>query len=294
MSASKRRNVLGRGLESLIPSGPADTLTTGVTEIDIERISPNRYQPRDYFDPEELANLANSIRQNGVIQPIVVRPLGEDFQIVAGERRWRAAQQAGLKRVPAVIKNVADDRLLEVALIENIQRQDLAPLETAKALRLLVDEHDLRQEDVADRVGMKRSSVANYLRLLSLAEPVQRALMDGQLDMGHARALGGLEEHPKQVEACRQIIRQGMSVRGAEALVKQLKAGTAQGRPTPRRDPDVMAAEKRLQAVMGTPVRIVRKERGGGRIEITFKSAEELDRLFMLLVDEQQVATGGA
>jgi len=291
MSANKRRNVLGRGLDALIPSGPAETFATGVSEIDIDRIQPNRHQPREHFDAEALANLAQSIRENGVIQPLVLRPSGDGFQIVAGERRWRAAQQAGLKRVPAVIKNVADERLLEVALIENIQRQDLSPLETAKAFRLLVTDHALTQDEVAERVGMKRSTVANYLRLLSLAEPVRRALEEGRLDMGHARALGGLDEPAAQAQAAKDVLGKGLSVRQTEALVQRLKEGQPEpAAPKPARDPNVAAAEKRLQTALGSRVRIVRKARGAGRIEIQFRSDEELDRLFAHLTDTGQQA----
>jgi len=293
MSANKRRNVLGRGLDALIPSGPAEAFATGVSEIDIDRIQPNRHQPRETFEAEALANLAQSIRENGVIQPLVLRPHGEGFQIVAGERRWRAAQQAGLKRVPAVIKNVADERLLEIALIENIQRQDLSPLETAKAFRLLVTEHALTQEEVAERVGMKRSTVANYLRLLQLAEPVRRALEEARIDMGHARALGGLETAEQQASACHQVVRGGLSVRQAEALVQRIKdAADRPARPTVARDPNVTAAEKRIQAAVGARVRIVRRARGAGRIEIQFKSYGELDRLFALLTDSGQETAG--
>jgi ParB family chromosome partitioning protein len=293
MSANKRRNVLGRGLDALIPSGPAEAFATGVSEIDIDRIEPNRHQPREHFEAEALANLAQSIRENGVIQPLVLRPHGGGFQIVAGERRWRAAQQAGLKRVPAVIKNVADDRLLEVALIENIQRQDLSPLEAAKAFRILVTEHALTQEEVAERVGMKRSTVANYLRLLQLAEPVRRALDEGRIDMGHARAIGGLETAGEQAAICQQVLKHGLSVRQTEAMVQKAKdAGEQPPRPAPTKDPNVASAERRIQAAVGARVRIVRRGRGAGRIEIQFKSDEELDRLFTLLTDSSQDAAG--
>jgi len=295
MKKPKGRNALGRGLDALIPAGPAESLSTGISEIDIDRISPNKYQPREQFDGEALSDLAQSIQQNGIIQPLVLRPQGEDFQIVAGERRWRAAQVAGLKRVPAVIKNISDDRLLEVALVENLQRQDLSPLETAKALRLLLDEHGLSQEELASRVGMKRPTLTNHLRLLSLAEPVQQALDEGRIDMGHARALGGLEDRARQAEICRQVARDALSVRQVERLVQREKGGEAGEEPSkepPRKDPNVVAAEKRLHAALGSRVEIVRGPRGAGRIVIRFRSDEELDRLFRFLTDDQQVATG--
>ena len=290
-----KRKVLGRGLDALIPSGPADAYSTGITELDIDRVSPNRYQPREHFDGDRLDELAQSIRENGIIQPIVVRPQGDDFQIVAGERRWRAAQRAGLRRVPAVINHVTDEKLLEVALVENIQRQDLTPVETAKALRLLLDEHGLTQEALADRVGMKRPTVTNYLRLLSLAEPVREALEQGRLDMGHARALGGLEDRAQQAALCRQVLADGLSVRQVEKLVSRAKGGGEAEEKTKTqgsKDPNVAAAEKRLMGVLGARVNIVRNSKGAGRIEIQFKNEEELDRLFQHLVDDTQVASG--
>lgn len=289
-----KRKVLGRGLDALIPSAPTDPFSTGITELDIDRVSPNRYQPREHFDGDRLDELAQSIRENGIIQPIVVRPMGEEFQIVAGERRWRAAQRAGLRRVPAVINHVTDEKLLEIALVENIQRQDLTPVETAKALRLLLDEHGLTQERLAERVGMKRPSVTNYLRLLQLAAPVREALEEGRLDMGHARALGGLDDQAKQAELCKTVLQGGLSVRQVEKLVARAKGNEsdADQKPEKRPDPNVAAAEKRLMGVLGARVNIVRGSRGAGKIEILFKTDEELDRLFQHLVDDEQVATG--
>ena len=289
MKSSKRRSVLGRGLDALIPVGGGEHLGGGVIEIDIDRITPNRYQPRDHFDPEHLSELATSIRENGIIQPIVLRPHGDDFQIVAGERRWRAAQLAGLRRVPGVVKSVTDDKLLEIALVENIQRQDLTALEMAKAFRLLMDEHRMTQEDVAARVGMKRSSIANYVRLLALAEPVRNALEAGKIEMGHARAIGGLEDPKRQAEAVKAVLAGALSVRQAEDLVQRFKDVRAPSTGVrARRDPNVIAAEARLQRALGARVRIVRSARGTGRISIAFKSDAELDRLFALLSDDGQ------
>jgi ParB family chromosome partitioning protein len=287
----KARNVLGRGLDALIPTLPADQSSGGAIEVDIERITPNAYQPRDHFDADGLAELAQSIRENGIIQPVILRPYRDDYQLIAGERRWRAAQLAGLRKVPAVVKSLADDKLLETALVENIQRQDLSPLETAKAFRLLIDEHSLTQEDLATRVGMKRPTVANYLRLLSLAEQVRDALAAGRIEMGHARALGALEDPAAQATALQEVLRRAMSVRQAEHLVQRLKAAPATARrgPSPV-DPNVVTAERRLQRSLGARVHIVIGRRGAGRIEIQFKSAAELDRLFALLSDDQQPA----
>ena len=290
MKKARGRSVLGRGLEALIPTTPFEPVSGGVTEVDIDRITPNAWQPRDHFDSEKLDGLATSIRENGIIQPIVLRPHGEDFQIVAGERRWRAAQLAGLKRVPAVVKTLADDKLLQVALVENIQRQDLSPLEMGKAFRLLIDEYKLKQDDVADRVGMNRSSIANYMRLLALPEPVREALERGRIDMGHARALAGLEDARAQGSILQAILRSGLSVRQAELMVQRAKAGETappEVASPVKKDPNVAAAETKLQRALGTRVRIVRGPRGAGKIVIRFKSDEELDRLFATLVDDQ-------
>ncbi|MEM7245226.1 MAG: ParB/RepB/Spo0J family partition protein [Acidobacteriota bacterium] len=292
MKKPKGRNALGRGLDALIPSGPADSLSTGITEIDIDRIQPNRYQPREHFDDDALAGLADSIRENGIIQPVVLRRRGDEFQIVAGERRWRASQLAGLKRVPAVIKNVTDEKLLEVAIVENIQRQDLSAVETAKALKLLLNEHGLTQEELAKRVGMKRPTVANYLRILLLPEEMQEAVERGELDMGHARALVGLEKAADQLDCGRKAIKSGLSVRQVEQMVQEIKNPKQDASSDSRPDPNLVAAERRLQAALGSRVRIVRSAKGAGKIEIRFKTDDELDRLFEFLVDDRALATG--
>jgi ParB family chromosome partitioning protein len=294
MKKGRTRSVLGRGLEALIPTGSLDAAGAGIAEVDIDRISPNSRQPRDRFAQEGLQELAQSIRENGIIQPLIVRPQGDDYMLVAGERRWRAAQLAGLKRVPVVVKDVADEKLLQVALVENIQRQDLSPLEMAKAFRMLCDDHHLTQEQVAERVGMKRPSVTNYLRLLSLPEPVREALDAGRLDMGHARALGGVDDRTLQVQILQAVLKGGLSVRQAELMVQRAKAGEtlAQAPHAARKDPHVAAAETRLQRVLGSRVRIVRGSGGAGKIVIRFRSDEDLDRLFALLTEDPQIPTG--
>lgn len=294
MKKAKPRSVLGRGLDALIPTGPPDMVGGGVQEIEIDRISPNAFQPRDHFTPERLDDLAQSIRENGIIQPIVVRRLGEDFQIVAGERRWRAAQLAGMKRVPAVVKDVADDKLLQVALVENIQRADLSPIEMAKAFKLLLEEQKLTQEQVAERVGMKRPSIANYLRLLNLPDAIRDAVDSGRIDMGHAKALLAVEDKAAQAQLLQAILRSGLSVRQAELMAQRWKAGEQQAETpqAPKKDPNVAAAETRLQRTLGARVRIVRTPRGTGKIVIRFRSDEELDRLFSVLLDDPQPAGG--
>ena len=292
--AKPPRSVLGRGLDALIATGPPDVVGGGVQDVEIDRITPNAFQPRDHFVADRLDELAQSNRENGIIQPIVVRRRGEEFQIVAGERRWRAAQLAGLKRVPVVIKDVADEKLLQVALVENIQRADLSPMEMAKAFKLLLEEHRLTQEQVAERVGMKRPSIANYLRLLQLPDAVRDAVDSGRIDMGHAKALLAIENKEAQAQVLQAILRSGLSVRQAELMAQRWKAGDAQAdaAQAPKKDPNIAAAETKLQRALGARVRIVRSPRGTGKIVIRFRSDEELDRLFTALLDDPQPAGG--
>ena len=280
---AKTRQALGRGLSALIPDiPPPPQARERPTEVDLDRLTPNRFQPRTVMDASKLEELSRSIRSSGVIQPIVVRRLNADtFEIVAGERRWRAAQQAGLLRVPVVVRDVADDKLLELALIENLQRENLNPIEQAEAYRRLIDDHQLTQEQVAGAVGKDRVTVANYIRLLALPSEVQADVSAGALAMGHARALLGLTEPAAQRRAAREVVARGLSVRETEGLVKQL-ARPAPPRPTEvstQLDVHTRAAQDRLRVVLGTRVRIVRRGRKG-RIEIDFGSENELQRLF--------------
>ncbi|MDA1093941.1 MAG: ParB/RepB/Spo0J family partition protein [Acidobacteria bacterium] len=278
---AKHRPALGRGLSALIPDKPAPP--PGLpTEVDIDQLTPNRVQPRTVMDEPQLEELAASIRRNGVIQPIVVRP-GDPgrFEIVAGERRWRAAQRAGLLRVPVVVRNIPDDKLLEVALVENLQRENLNPIEEAEAYRRLTTDYGLTQEAVAAAVGKNRATVANYVRLLGLPPELQADVAGGALTMGHARALLGLSVPGVQKRAAREVVGRGLSVRDTEDLVKKL---TRQGEPTappspPAPDVHTRAAQDRLRVALGTRVRIVRRGRQG-RIEIAFTSEDELQRLF--------------
>lgn len=280
-----KRPALGKGLSALIPDA-AETRRSTI-DVDIDLLTPNRMQPRSQMDEAKLARLAESIRQHGLIQPIVVQRAGAGFQIVAGERRWRAAQLAGQHRVPVVIRDGPADegRLLELALIENIQRENLNPIEEAKAYRLLLDDFQLTQERIAAAVGKDRASVANYLRLLKLPSAVQLEVASGRLSMGHARALLGLDEAAAG-RAARDIIGRGLSVRATEALVARLARKQAAPK-TPARQADVhtRAAEDRLSVALGTRTRIVRKRRGG-TIEITFVNEDELQRLYERLTGE--------
>ena len=278
----EKRPALGKGLSALIPDTPEPRLAP--FEIDVDRLTPNQFQPRGHVEDSRLDELARSIQSNGVIQPIIVRKAGDAFQIIAGERRWRAAMQAGLRRVPVVVKDVAsgeDRSLLEMALIENIQRENLNPIDEAHAYRRLSEEFRLTQEDIATRVGKDRASVANYVRLLKLPDEVRAEVASGTLTMGHARALLSLGDEGDQRRTARDVISRSLSVRETESLVKKIVEGTRQAEPLEAAPVDVhtRAAEEKLRLKLGTRVRIVRKG-GHGRIEIDFGSEDELIRIF--------------
>jgi ParB family chromosome partitioning protein len=282
-----KRPALGRGLSALI-SGAAPTPSrereaARPSEMDIDLLLPNPRQPRVQMDDARLEELAQSIRSHGVIQPILVRRTGDRTEIVAGERRWRAAQRAGLLKVPVVYRDVADDKMLEMALIENIQREDLNPIEEAQAYRRLTDEFHLSQEAIAAGVGKDRATIANYMRLLRLPAEVRNDLASRALTMGHARALVTLPDEPAQRRVAREVVSRGLSVRETEAIVRREIAPPV---PVPPRriDPNTRAAEDSLKVALGTThVRIVRKGQGG-RIEIDFAGEDELQRLYDTLV----------
>jgi ParB family chromosome partitioning protein len=285
-----KRPALGRGLSALIPNTPPPTRESHQTdrprtqELDIDLLVPNPRQPRGLIADDKLEELAQSIRANGVIQPIVVRRNGEHYEIVAGERRWRASQRAGLLKVPVAIKDVADEKLLEVALIENIQRENLTPIEEAQAYRRLTDEFGLSQDAVATQVGKDRATVANYMRLLRLPAEVRNALNEGALTMGHARALLSLTSDTAQRAAGREVIAKGLSVRDTEALVRRQAKGDEPKPEPPRPDANTRAAEDQLKLALGTRVRIVRKGKAG-RIQIEFTNEDELQRLFEAITE---------
>jgi ParB family chromosome partitioning protein len=277
-------------------------------EVDIDLLAPSDQQPRLQIDDERLAELAASIKANGIIQPILVRRTGGTYRIIAGERRWRASQRAGLLKVPVVIRDVpegSERQLLELALVENLQREDLNPVDEALAYQRLVDEFALTQEQIAAAVGKDRTSVANYLRLLRLPDEVRGDLASGALSMGHARALLALPDSPSQRQAARDVMSKSLSVRDTEALVKKLTATPDPARTDlepPQADVHTKAAEDRLRFALGTKVQIVRRDSrrtgsaqqadGGGKIEITFGSESELQRLFELLTEVRQSNTG--
>lgn len=282
---AEKRKALGRGLRALIPDVPADGPATAggpAQEIDLDLVQPNPDQPRRAVDDAKLEELAQSIRAHGVIQPIVVtkRDGEAGFEIIAGERRWRAAQRAGLLRVPVVVREMSRTKRLEVALIENIQREDLNPIEEAAAYGRLAGEFGMTQQQIAEAVGKERATVANYQRLLGLPAAVQTDVAAGRLTMGHARALAGLSDAEEQLAAARRIREGDLSVRDAEALVKRVATPKPDSAAeTPPADVHVRDAEERLRVSLGTRVRIVQRGKRG-RIEISFTSENELQRLY--------------
>lgn len=277
-----KKQALGRGLDALIPDvGDSDFEPTAFFYCDIDAIRPNPYQPRRSFTKEELRSLAESIKTKGVIQPLVVRSASSGYELIVGERRWRSSRMAGLKQVPVVVKDVSSAEMLEMALVENIQREDLNPLEKAEAYHRLMKEFGLTQEKVAKRVGQDRSTVANFLRLRSLPKPIQTDIINNTLSMGHARALLGAQTPAQQKTAWRRMVSGNLSVRAAEALVKKLKAGKgklSKSRPVTSEDIYFESMADDLTRHLGTKVRIVR---GGkrGRLEIEFYGNDDLDRL---------------
>ena len=281
----EKRPALGRGLSALIPDAPAAPQTSArAQEVDVDLLKPNPFQPRAAIDEGRIDELARSIRANGIIQPIVVRKAGPGYEIIAGERRWRASQRAGLLKVPIVIRDTPDEQLLAAALIENIQREDLNPMEEAAAYRRLSEELHLTQEQIADAVGKDRSSIANIVRLLKLPLEMRENVSAGTLSMGHARALLALPDEATQLRVGRDVVSKQLSVRETEVLVKKsLEPGTP--KEEPKKDVHTRAAEDKLRFSLGTRVRIVRK-RKGGRIEIDFGSEDELQRIFEQLTEK--------
>ncbi len=269
-------------------SSPADS--EEVLEVDLDLISPNHQQPRTHFDEAKLEELAQSIRTSGIIQPLLVRRRGGLFELIAGERRWRAAQLAGLTRIPAIVRDIPDDRVLELALIENIQRQELNPVEEANAYRKLITSLNLTQEEVAERVGRDRTFITNYLRILKLPAEIQSLLEREKLSFGHARALLGIDDAQLQRRFAQRIIKNNWSVRETERRVRRLSQDThvvAKHSPT-QVDPNVRAAEAKLRRHLGTQVRIVATKAGSpGRIEIEYYSSSDLNRIYDLLIQER-------
>ncbi len=275
-----QKQALGKGLGALIPD--LSTLDDrgkkafGITEIEIDKIIPNEYQPRKTFNDDKLKELAASIIEQGVIQPVIVHRAGSGYQLIAGERRWRASRIAGLKTIPALIKDATKREFLEMALIENIQREDLNPLEAAEAYKRLQDEFKLTQEDLAKRVGKERSTVTNFLRILHLPKEVKQDIASGALSMGHAKALLSLERVRDQILAAAAIVKKGLSVREAEALASRLKNPPKEKRTS--QSQELHAIEEKLKKSLGTKVSVIAKAKGG-RIVIEYYSLEDLDRI---------------
>ena len=304
-SPEPQRKALGKGLSALLPSrqttaaltSPAPTPEpalpppppqTGLMEIPIDSIDPNPLQPRTIFESEALAELAQSIRANGVIQPLVVQRHEDRFQLVAGERRWKASKMAGLETVPVVVREFADDRLLEVALIENIQREDLNPIEVSHALDRLVRDHNLTHEQVAERTGKDRSTVTNLIRLLKLPGAIQLLVAEKKLSMGHARAIVGLPDEETMVEVAQRAANQGMSVRQLEKHIQSLVGRHLTGEDKEiHNDANVTAALREMERVLGTRVRILQQTPNRGRVEIEYYSMDDLDRIYNLVIGEK-------
>lgn len=287
------RKVLGKGLSALLASkptsrlldveAPREDLRSRVMSIPIGQVAPNPLQPRTVFDAARLQELANSIEANGIIQPILVRGQAGQYELIAGERRLRAAKLAGLAEVPAIVQDLADERVLEIALIENIQREDLNPIETAQALDRLSREMNLSHEEIASRTGKDRTTITNMIRLLRLPGSVQLLVAERRLSMGHARAILGLTSTELQTQVAEKSAAQGFSVRQVERLVKKMNE-PREATETPLQDPNIRAAIGELENALGTRVRIVEKGDQRGRIEIEYYSQEELERLYETIV----------
>jgi len=297
------RKALGKGLSALLPVRPAqrtessqapvitpppEKASTGMLKIGIDLIDPNPLQPRSVFQPERLAELAQSIRANGIIQPLVVQRNGLRYILIAGERRWRASRMAELQEVPVVVQEYADERLLEIALIENIQREDLNPIEVAQALERLGRDLKLSHEQIGQRTGKDRTTVTNLLRLLRLPQPIQLLVAEHRLSMGHAKAILGLPNEKSQTQVAEKAAAQGMSVRQVERQVQNMltKREAAEPAAVPA-DPNVKAAGRELENALGTRVRIVAKSPERGQIEIEYYSSEDLDRIYNIIIGEK-------
>ncbi|QYG95303.1 ParB/RepB/Spo0J family partition protein [Iamia sp. SCSIO 61187] len=298
-----RRSGLGRGLDSLIPgsSEPSEAPPVtgpGLTELAVGDIDPNPHQPRSHFDEESLASLAASVRELGVLQPILVRPAGERYELIAGERRWRAARRAGLSRIPAVVRTIDDSTSLEQAVVENLHRQDLNPLEEAGAYQQLIEDFGLTQDDVARKVGRSRSAVANILRLFQLPPSVQRMVRDGQLSAGHARALLGSPDRAYQEALARRCVERSLTVRDVEEAVRARQTGTtpaakAPAEPGHTRPPGLLELEGLLSDRLDTRVSVSMGAKRG-KVVIDFATVEDLERIYRILTDPTAVTPPSA
>jgi len=281
------RKALGRGLNALLRTVET-TPAVGLTEVAVDQIDANPFQPRRTFSADKLKELADSIRATGVVQPVLLRPAGGRYQLIAGERRWRASRQAGLTTIPAVVRDIGDRDALELALTENLLREDLNPVEAAQGYAALQQRHGLSHEEIAERLGLDRSTVTNTLRLLRLPPEVQQLIGEGAISAGHARALLGLETAAAQLELANLIVKQGWSVRQAENFVALRGAKPTKKEPVeePKLDPNVRAAVMEMERTLGTRVKVHGDEKRG-KIEISYYSAEDLNRIYELIVKRQ-------
>ena len=284
-----KKTTLGRGLDALIPKDSTDSGSqagAGFIEAGVEEVTPNRSQPRKDFDDGSIEELALSIKEKGIIQPLVVRNTPEGYEIIAGERRWRAAQRAGLTRIPIIVKEASDREVLEIALIENLQREDLNPIEEATAYTQLIEDFGLTHEDVSGRIGKERSTITNQLRLLKLPEEAKRALIEGEISSGHARALLAIESYELSLQVLSTVKKKKLSVRMTESLIRNL---SKQKKPPPEPGGDDLYLRRmadELKRSLNTQVRIVNKK-GKGKIEIEYYSQDELDRLCRILTENR-------
>lgn len=269
---------LGKGLGALISSANDENELSGVKELKINEIEPNVYQPRKKFDDQKLIQLSDSIKEHGIVQPIIVRKEENIYKIVAGERRWRAARLAGLNSVPVIIKDVSNKQVMEMALIENIQREDLNPIEEAEAYERLLNEYNMTQEELSKSIGKNRSTIANIIRLLALSKKVKESLIDGEITNGHARALLSIEDEQIQEKICKEIIKKSLNVRETENLVKRIQISNDDNKKVKSVDENIIKIEDDLKKIFGTKVKLFNKNKKG-KIMIEYYSNEELDRL---------------
>ena len=285
-----KRRVLGKGLSSLIPDtyikmveAQKEAAEAPIQEIPISLVRPNRQQPRHRFPEEKITELANSIKEQGILQPVIVKKAGNGYELICGERRMRAAQKCGLEKIPAIVKDVAEEKLLEWALVENIQREDLNPIEEAQAYMRLIEERDLSHEDIAKKVGKDRSTVANAIRLLRLPDEILEGLIDGRIQAGHARAILVLPTPEHQRQMARRIMNDRLSVRQVEEMVGRIAVKKRRAKSARTINQDLISLETKLERALGTQVRIFPNRKNQGRIEIRYYSLDDLDRLLNLL-----------
>lgn len=293
-SISLPKKGLGRGLGALIPGASEPRLETDggalSFRVEVDRITPSPFQPRRTFDEAKIDELAASIRNQGIIQPLVVRRKGDGYELIAGERRWRAAMRAGLAQVPIVVRDASDHEALQLALVENLQREDLNPIEEANGYRRLQEEFQWSQEEMAEKVGKSRPAIANSMRLLSLPTEVQQEVSSGNLPAGQARALLGLHTEPLILSAYREVLAKGLSTRETEKLVRHLLLGRRRRRQVPLIDPDLRSIVEELQRLLGTRVRLLPKARSArGKIEIEYYSLPDLDRIIQTIKKNPQL-----